>query len=646
MQRITARAGQGSSADPRVLLVLTPWAAPYFPGLSVALLRSILERDGIACDLFYSNLLFSRLIGGEHIFEERIARGSLAELAFTPYYFGTSPDEAARTLHEHFEPFGVTPAGEGVSFYRGLLDSARRWVDEAHAAVEWGRYDVVGFSLMFQQTLASLALARRVKRSHPDIRVIFGGPSCAEPMGGEMMRSFPEVDFVVTGEGDGVIAPLVRWIRSGAEGSCELPGVLWRSGGGVARGEGPSAFQAMDSLPIPDYGPYFEQVREHGLDHFHPTLYVENSRGCWWGQKHHCTFCGIDDLVMQYRSKSVDRIVEEITTLSRRHRITSFLTADNILDHRAYRELLPRLRALREEEEFDFTFFFELKANLRREQVRLLREAGVAQVQPGIESFSDRVLGLMDKGCTGISQVLALRLFAEFDIEPVWNLIYMNPGERPEDYRQMAAMIPFLHHIPPLNRQNQVQMLLQRFNLYFENQERFGIRNVRPQSFYRLIFPDERIDLDELAYFFECEHSCHGDDELQEGYDLLSSALDRWRSVHRHDSLLQFPGPGFVLVRDRRLPVDGFELPEPEIVLRGVAADVLVRCDRIRSQEKLLRELAERFPVGEVSAAVDDLVSRRFLYRSPTDQLVSLPLRKEPLNPRLGSAYDGEAEAA
>ena len=74
--------------------------------------------------------------------------------------------------------------------------------------------------------------------------------------------------------------------------------------------------------------------------------------------------------------------------MARRHRVTSFMAADNILDYRGFEELLPALASA----PAVFDVFFELKTNLRRVQVERLRQAGVTWVQPGIESFSDHVL--------------------------------------------------------------------------------------------------------------------------------------------------------------------------------------------------------------------------------------------------------------
>jgi len=72
--------------DPRrVLLVITPWASPIFPGLGAALLRSVLERDGIGCDILYANLIFSRIINGDPGLETHLAKLPICEIAFGCY---------------------------------------------------------------------------------------------------------------------------------------------------------------------------------------------------------------------------------------------------------------------------------------------------------------------------------------------------------------------------------------------------------------------------------------------------------------------------------------------------------------------------------------------------------------------------------
>ena len=81
------------------------------------------------------------------------------------------------------------------------------------------------------------------------------------------------------------------------------------------------------------------------------------------------------------------------------------------------------------EADLGLELFWEVKANLTARQVRQLRDAGVAYVQPGIESLNDHVLELMRKGTTGLRNVELLKWCREYGVTPLWNLLYGFPGE-------------------------------------------------------------------------------------------------------------------------------------------------------------------------------------------------------------------------
>ena len=69
--------------------------------------------------------------------------------------------------------------------------------------------------------------------------------------------------------------------------------------------------------------------------------------------------------------------------MAQSYRSFRFFAVDNIMDHSYFATVLTQLV----EERSDFELFYEIKANLRRAHVKLLRDAGVKRVQPGIESL-------------------------------------------------------------------------------------------------------------------------------------------------------------------------------------------------------------------------------------------------------------------
>ena len=162
----------------------------------------------------------------------------------------------------------------------------------------WGA--VVGFSCTFQQTVASFALARRLKARFPELVTVFGGASFDGEMGVELARSVDCVDFAVSGEADASFPALLRALATGGDPAA-VPGVISRAT--VTAPEPPPG--SLDDLPVPDYGEYFERAErlkllQRGARH-QAWIPFESARGCWWGAKHHCTFCGLNGTAMRFQ---------------------------------------------------------------------------------------------------------------------------------------------------------------------------------------------------------------------------------------------------------------------------------------------------------------------------------------------------------
>ena len=181
----------------------------------------------------------------------------------------------------------------------------------------------------------------------------------------------------------------------------------------------------LDSLPFPDFDDYFSQLADSGVaSGIRPILVFETARGCWWGEKHHCTFCGLNGEGMQYRSKSARRAREELDYLLDRHENRMVHVVDNILDFRyfdivsggARRPDVPAKLLLHDEGEPDQGSVAAAGAGRARD------------ITPGIESLSTPILRLMKKGVTELQNVRLLKWCAELGIVPNWALMYGFPG--------------------------------------------------------------------------------------------------------------------------------------------------------------------------------------------------------------------------
>jgi ribosomal peptide maturation radical SAM protein 1 len=249
---------------------------------------------------------------------------------------------------------------------------------------------------------------------------------------------------------------------------------------------------------------------------------------------------------MEFRSKSPERVAEELAVLARRHRTFRFDAVDNILDARYLTTVLPAIAR----SEADYDLFYEVKANLTRAQLKQLAEAGVRRIQPGLESLDSGVLGLMNKGVRASQNVNLLRWAAYYGISVSWNIIWGFPGETRAEYDRMAAAIPDLVHLTPPEGAGRVW--LERFSPLFSQPGTYAIKDRRPEASYRYVYP-AALDLERIAYFFEYEFTDALPDDAYSGVqDAVAAWSEAWSPAPPR--LVSWSAPGFVQIYDGRHP--------------------------------------------------------------------------------------------
>jgi ribosomal peptide maturation radical SAM protein 1 len=601
-----------------VLLVSMPFGPVFSPSLGLSLLQARLAAEGRRARILYFTVDFAERIG-QVLYSQIAVEGkpSIRELAgewiFSAGLFPPEPgrdrryvDEVLRGGAAWTDRSGARPVSEALI---GRIVHARTLVapflDECLAVVAEAAPRLVGFTSVFQQHLASLGLARRIKEALPGTVVVMGGANCEDVMGAETVRRFPFLDGVVSGEGDVVFPEVVARVLSGRtlEG---LPGV--RTPAGVAaefeQGRFPSAPRVLDldTLPHPDYADYFERFgRSRFRSQWQPSVFFESSRGCWWGERMHCTFCGLNGTSMAFRSKSAGRARAELGALARRHAGCDVQVVDNILDLAYFEDLLPGLA----EDRLGLDLFYETKSNLRKEQVRLLRAARIRTIQPGIESLSDSVLRLMRKGVSALQNIQLLKWCTELGVQPAWNVLWGFPGEDPREYARMAEVVPLLTHLPAPVGASDIRM--DRFSPNFTESERLGFEDVRPLAPYRHLYPGLPEDaLANLAYYFSFRYRVPQD---VAGYVRpLVRALQAWRKQQGTSGLFAVDVDGRLWVWDLRPAARA-----PLHVLEGEERALYLACDAAADRRGLAG--AHGLSADAVDERLGPLVERGLMLR-------------------------------
>jgi ribosomal peptide maturation radical SAM protein 1 len=586
-----------------VVLVSMPFMDPYRPSIQLGLLKAVTARYGFPVRTYHAYLDFAARIGVDYYRLLCQHRGTLiGDWLFSVEAFGdAAPDPDAHMLDELADSLsylGSSPEEMRKKLLRIRNTDVPVYLDALVDGFPWKDVKVAGFSSTFQQNSASFALARRLKQRYPGIITVFGGANFDGEMGPELVRTVDCIDVAVTGEGDRAFPRLLGALA--ADDSLDnVPGIARRQGEQVAVTAPMPPADELDDLPAPDYDEYFQRAEDLGVlprvGLRNVWLPIETGRGCWWGAKHTCTFCGLNGTTMRFRSKSPQHVLNELAEQARRYRSFRFEAVDNILDMAYFATLFPVLAA----NETGYEIFYEVKANLSREQLKLMAQAGVTHIQPGIESLSSNVLRLMRKGVRAIQNVNLLRWAQYYGINIEWNLLWGFPGETEQDYADQAAAIPHLRHLPP--PVNSARIWLERFSPMFMERDLFRFLHRSPERSYRYVYPD-RVDLERVAYFFDYELDGGLPDSA---YTDVRHAAEHWSGAWRDDrppTLKYWSAPHFVQIYDERERGQ-----EGSYTLEDTLADLYLACiNRPTTAAAVRRSLDLHLPVEGIQEVFEE----------------------------------------
>jgi len=281
------------------VLIVPPFADFNRPSFGVHLLQAVAEQAGLRVRILYANLLFASL-SGENLYKvvctgkygwlwgERI----FASAAFGLPVLGYQTEKLTEQIESLRRSKDLEVTFEQLAEVERAVGNFCSALGKRLAAM---RFRVAGATTTFQQTGASLALLAQVKRAKPEAITVIGGANCEGPMARGIASLGAPIDYIFSGECESVFPDFLRRAVAGEP----LPSDQ------IVAGE---ACFDMDALPEPNFDEYFAQ-----LDNAFPTwredkkdvwLPYEGSRGCWWGTRHHCTFCGLNGETMAFREKS------------------------------------------------------------------------------------------------------------------------------------------------------------------------------------------------------------------------------------------------------------------------------------------------------------------------------------------------------
>jgi len=524
----------------RLCLINMPFAALTMPSLAITQLKSVVQSNfpgQVSVDLCYINHDFAQLIGVDlyNFIASSVESHTMGigDWLFRQVAFPESEDNSESYFQRYFRRTDAQTQKQ-KQIVREIRQGLDEFLNQVIKQYELDSADMIGFTSMFAQNGASFALARRLKECNPNVVTMMGGANCEAPMGQEIVKNVKQIDFVFSGPALISFCAFLRYRLNQEFDKCHtIKGVFSKRNSGLAtlncKGE------IGEELPIDveielDYESYLQVIRKHFPNkNISLALLFETSRGCWWGEKSHCTFCGLNGISMNYRAMSPEKAIAQFNHLFKYSDVCKcFECVDNILPKNFIKDVFPYI-----DTPPDACIFYEVKADLSEADLQILSKARVTMIQPGIESLATSTLKLMKKGTNAFINLALLKNCVIYNISPAWNLLIGFPGEGEEVYQKYMVDIPLLAHLPPPDGVYPVRF--DRYSPYFVQAEHYEL-DLRPLDYYRLTYPFSEESITNLAYYFTdinitAKYSLDMARWVSKLRERVESWVSRWRAV-------------------------------------------------------------------------------------------------------------------
>lgn len=575
-------------------LVSTPWPLFNQPSIQLGTLKAYLKSRvpglNVVAHHFYLKLADAI---GYGLYKSISERTWLAE---TLYAALLAPERTAIIKRFFYRNLRDKKELRRVDF-ETLVNHIKKTSDEFIQVHNWRSLDLVGFSVCLCQLSSSLYFIRELKEKQPELPVVIGGSAVSNKMPAEIFALFPQVDYLVTGEGERPLSRLVAHLKD-SPNTPELPaipGVIPRAKGQQGAAVCLSQLENISELPRPDFDDYFQLLESLNPEkRFFPTLPVEMSRGCWWkladtsGKKKGCVFCNLNLQWQGYRSKNTGKVVSEIDVLTSQHKTLSVAFMDNSLPVKGSIESFNQLAELNK----DFRLFAEIRASTPKRTLEAMRNAGLAEVQIGIEALSSKLLAKMNKGTTAMQNLQIMKHCEELGVANVSNLILHFPGSDARDVEETLHCLDFALPFRPLRL---VHFWLGLGSPIWENPKAFGLRAVFNHPNYAILFPPEMIRSTRFtiqAYRGDLRHQREIWKPVKEKVKMWKKNYHKLHEGYYPPPILSYRDGGeFMIIYQRTV-----EREPLTHRLTGSSRAIYLLCEAHQS----LKRIAERFPdLGE-----------------------------------------------
>jgi ribosomal peptide maturation radical SAM protein 1 len=571
-----------------VVLVSTPWPLYSRPSIQIATLKAFLRSQfpdlRVKAHHFYLKVAESI---DYKIYHEISERTWLAETVYAALLYPEQGVSVEKLFFRETKGKSLLRKIDFETLTRRVGEVTNTFIDE----IDWSVFGLAGFTICLCQLTSTLYFIKRIKKKFPNLPVVVGGSMFTGDSARNLLEIFPEIDFMTHGEGELPLSQLVGYLKTSPNRSNipSLPGIITSQAAKSNNRFTFSQLRDLSQLPTPDYDDYFKLLATFSSSKtFFPTLPAEISRGCWWdrfhqGEKHSgCAFCNLNLQWDRYRSKEPEQVINEVDDLTTQYKILSVAFMDNLIPIKISGMIFNKLGQLNK----DFRLFCEIRATTPKRVLESMKQAGVQEVQIGIEALSTRLLKKLNKGTSAIQNLQIMKYCEELSLVNTSNLILQFPGSDFLDVEETLQNLEFALAFRPLKL---VHFWLGLGSPVWRDPQAFGLKAVFNHPNWAILFPENvfnTVDFMIQAY--------RGDLMRQkELWRSVKQKVKAWKKAYTelHRESLSTPilsfrdGRDFLIIRQRRLKAEPMTHR-----LVGISRAIYLFCQQHRSLKRILHQ--------------------------------------------------------
>lgn len=452
----------------RLALVFPPSMPPTSPPCGIAYLKAFLGGKAFDVNLQYHDTAAEMVYKGDLPCtgdgrEPEQLKAAITFLKGNNFYDQEEYNESISIFFDFFTEIYEYMQKECMKYLEGSAEDVMLdLLDRLLAPVHQYHPDLVGISQMvLPQREFVFGLAKHLNQE--EIPLVLGGASLSynpeaylSTVGTtDLSKVF---DAVFYGEGE---LPLKAYTEG--EPLEKICNIVYKRDKIIRNKE--TAIKDLNRLPPPDF-------EDFPLDQYYApevVLPLLTSRGCYWRR---CTFCTHYRSYYVYRACSVEKVLSDLKELQQKYRASYFLFADEMIHPHRFNNIANSIK----KEGLNIRFYSEAKPtrNFTKELLQKMFDAGARALLWGVESGTQRILDLLEKGTNVPDIEYVLKTSHQAGI---WNMVFMIIQSPTQTKEEIEKDIIFLQqNAPYISTVTGSSFKLEVGSRMYEHPEQFGIQ--------------------------------------------------------------------------------------------------------------------------------------------------------------------------